>query len=142
MSIVKIDHHPPRRQLTVFGLIWLVFFGIVAVVIWSRGGPQLLALAAGAVAVIVPLVGLISPRFPRIVYVATAYVAFPVGFVVSYLLLAAAYYLVLTPTGLVMRAFGHDPLHRRFDPDAASYWVARKPTQDTDGYFRQSCPRR
>ena len=48
-----------------------------------------------------------------------------------------AYYLVLTPIGLIRRISGRDPLHRRFDRDADSYWIARKPASDTKRYFRQ-----
>ena len=138
MSIIRINRDPTRSQLFVFGLVWLLFFGAVGAVVWGRGGPRPLALGIGAAAVIVPLVGMLSPRFLRIVYLGMAYAALPIGFVVSHLLLAVVYYLVLTPTGLLMRAFGHDPMGRRFDPRAASYWVPRKGPPSADRYFRQS----
>lgn len=41
------------------------------------------------------------------------------------LLLGLVYFAVLTPMGLLMRAAGKDPMKRRLDPDAASYWVPR-----------------
>lgn len=41
--------------------------------------------------------------------------------------LAVIYFAVVTPTGLVMRALGKDPLHLRRDQDAASYWIHRQP---------------
>lgn len=66
-----------------------------------------------------------------------AYLAFPVGLVVSFLILAAVYYLVLTPTGLVMRPVGYDPMHRRFDAQAGSYWSPRQSPRDPGRYFRQ-----
>jgi hypothetical protein len=37
-------------------------------------------------------------------------------------LLAAVYYLVVTPIGLVSRLI-HDPLSRRWNRDAQSYWI-------------------
>lgn len=37
-------------------------------------------------------------------------------------LLAAAYYLVVTPIGLVSRLI-HDPLSRRWNRGARSYWI-------------------
>ena len=138
MSIIRINRDPTRPELFVFGLIWLLFFGVVAAVVWGRGGARLVALGMGAAAVIVPLLGMLSPRFLRIVYLGMAYAAFPIGFVVSHLLLAVVYYLVLTPTGLLMRAFGYDPMSRRFDPGAPSYWVSRKGPPSADRYFRQS----
>ena len=47
--------------------------------------------------------------------------------VVHPIVLAVIYFAVVTPTGLIMRALGKDPLRLRFDPDAASYWILRDP---------------
>ena len=41
--------------------------------------------------------------------------------------LAIVYFAVVTPTGLLLRAFGKDPLRLRFDPNVASYWIVRQP---------------
>lgn len=41
--------------------------------------------------------------------------------------LAIIYFAVVTPTGLVLRALGKDPLRLRRDPDAATYWIRRDP---------------
>ena len=51
--------------------------------------------------------------------------------------MAVSYYLVLTPIGLVMRLLGHDPLNRRWDRTAKSYWTKRTPPENTERYFRQ-----
>ncbi len=61
----------------------------------------------------------------------------PIGLVISYVILAATYYLVLTPIGLVLRLFGYDPMHRRFDREAKTYWVPREEDANTDRVFRQ-----
>jgi hypothetical protein len=37
-----------------------------------------------------------------------------------------------------MRACGRDPLTRRFDGTADSYWVRKKPADDAGRYLRQS----
>lgn len=47
--------------------------------------------------------------------------------VVSPLVLAFLFYGVVTPTGLLARAFGKRPLALRFEPDAESYWIPREP---------------
>ena len=47
--------------------------------------------------------------------------------VVNPLVMAVIYFAVVTPTGLVMRALGKDPLRLRRDPDAKSYWIHRDP---------------
>ena len=137
MSIIKINRNPSRVDLTVFGAIWLLFFAVVGVVVRSRDGSEAVVFGIWAAAVAVPLAGWIAPGFMRIVYLGMAYLAFPIGFVVSHLLLAGVYYLVLTPTGLLMRTLGHDPMNRRRDAGARSYWVPRKSNGDADRYFRQ-----
>ena len=45
--------------------------------------------------------------------------------VVNPVVMAAMYYGVVTPTGLIVRALGKDLLKLRRDPAAASYWVTR-----------------
>lgn len=44
------------------------------------------------------------------------------GWINTRILLSVVFYLVVTPVGLAMRLFGRDPLNRRLDPDATSYW--------------------
>jgi len=47
-------------------------------------------------------------------------------------LTALAYAITIVPSGAVMRALGHDPMARRIDKTAASYWspVARPMTAE------------
>lgn len=47
--------------------------------------------------------------------------------IVSPIMLGAIYVLAFVPTAQVMRIFGYDSMHRSFEPDAKSYWVARDP---------------
>jgi hypothetical protein len=37
------------------------------------------------------------------------------------------FYLVITPFGLAARLLGKDFLHLRFEPQAATYWIDRRP---------------
>ena len=137
MALIEINTNPSRRQLAVFGAAWLVLLAAVGAVVYLRTGSLIAAGILWAAAVVVPGVGWIVPAFMRIVYVALAYAAFPIGWAVSTLLLAAVYYLLLTPAGLLMRLLGRDHLRRRFDPQAGSYWLPHRHRQDLQGYFRQ-----
>jgi ABC-type uncharacterized transport system permease subunit len=73
----------------------------------------------------------------RLVFVGMSYAAWPIGFVVSHVVLALVYYLVVTPIGLVMRMVGYDPMSRRSDGDGASRWVPRSGERKAESYFRQ-----
>src|SRR3972149_2918294 len=132
MSLIRIDHNPSRRQLAIFGAVWLVFFTVVGIVMHARGVSAMATVSVWIAAAGVPVIGWIAPSFMRIVYLGMAYLALPIGFVVSYLLLAAIYYLVLTPTGLLMRMLGHDPMNRRFDATTESYWIPRGGPEGVD----------
>jgi hypothetical protein len=52
------------------------------------------------------------------------------GFVINPVVLGAVYCVVFVPFGLLMRLVGRDPMARRFDPAAKTYWVARAPAND------------
>ena len=56
----------------------------------------------------------------------------------SYVVLAFTYFVALTPIGLIMRVFGHDPLARKFDPQAPTYWVTRPKAKAPETYFKQN----
>lgn len=52
------------------------------------------------------------------------------------IVMALMFFVVLTPSGLLMRLFGKDPLRRRFDADAATYWIEREPPGPTGESMR------
>ncbi len=139
MPLIEIDWNPGRRQLRVFGLSALaasVVLAAVFVLLWGLAIIwAIVALAAGAA---ILLCSLASPRAARVVYIALSAVGLPIGFVVSFVLLAAFYFLLLTPIAFVFRLIGRDSLHRKFDRAADSYWIARKPTASLGRYFHQS----
>lgn len=137
MALISINRDPSRRQLAVFGMAWLVFIGAAGYAVLRAGGGPTVAGAIWAAAVLVPLAGWFWPPILRWIYVAMMYATFPIGWIVSHLLLAAIYYLLVTPVGLVMRLVGYDPMTRRFDPKAESYWVPREEPEEQGRYFKQ-----
>ena len=96
------------------------------------------ALAIWAVALLVCAVGLVRPPAIRLVCIGLIYLAFPIGWVVSHLLLAVVLYLVFTPIGLLLRLLGRDPLERRASTGRrqATGRLTSKPLA-IDRYFRQ-----
>jgi hypothetical protein len=62
----------------------------------------------------------------------------PLAWSVSTLLLVLVFFVVLTPIGVAFRLLGRDPLKRKFDRNAPSYWVKREETAtEASSYFRQ-----
>lgn len=137
MAVIEVNRDPTVRELRQFGFVWLAFLLLFAgLARWRFDSPRVAA-ALAVLAVLVPVIGWVAPRFMRWVFVGLSLVAFPIGFVVSHLVLALVYYGVITPIGLAMRAFGHDAMCRRLDPAASSYWVERERTTDPKRHFRQ-----
>ena len=137
MSLVQIEYNPSPTQLKVFGAAWLVFFGALGGVVLHRGGLGGLVATVWLAALVIPAIGWPVPRFMRLIYIGMSLLAFPLGLVVSYIVLAVVYYCVFTPIGLLLRSVGYDPMERRYDRTAESYWVSRRGAANLRRYFRQ-----
>ena len=141
MALIDVNWNPSRTELRVFAGLQLIFFGLVFVVLPGifRGRFELTTVATVVLAVsaVVALVGLIEPRAVRPVYVIWMAAVLPIGWVVSHVLIAVVFYLLMTPIGLGMRLLGRDPMERKFDAAAKSYWKPRQQETETKRYFRQ-----
>ena len=135
--MIELRRNPSQRELRWFGVGVLAFAGLVgAISYWRTGstGVPRYVLTLGA---LVALVYYALPPLRRWVYLGWMYLAFPIGWVVSHVALAAVYYLVVTPIGLAMRLLGRDPLDRRFDRSTTTYWIRHDPGAELKRYFRQ-----
>jgi hypothetical protein len=83
------------------------------------------------------LVYLTLPSLRRLIFVAWGYLTYPISWVLSHVLLVVIFWVMLTPIGLLARLLGYNPLHRQFNPSAASYWMPRANTDDFRRYFQQ-----
>lgn len=132
----EIPFHPTDRQLRRFGLLLTAFLMALAVWEgWTRSG-----LAAGVLSVLGTMAGGLAlgrPGWLRPIFVGWMVAAFPVGWLVSRLMIALIFYGVFTPIGLVMRAFGRDALERRWRPELSSYWSPKARSSSPRSYFRQ-----
>jgi len=136
--MIEIRRNPSVRELRFFaGLIFPAFWGIVAFLLHWRAGETTIAITIALAAGVISLAGLAEPRFMRFVYLGMIYATYPIGFVISHVLLAVVYYVVVTGIAVLLRLLGKDPLNRRLDPEAESYWIQRNPTTDTTTYFKQ-----
>jgi hypothetical protein len=136
MTFSDLNFSPPRRVLRQFAAAWLVVFTLLAYWHGLRHGRPVAGLVLAVLAVTVGPLGLWRPSAVRRVYAAALLVSFPVGWVVSRLLVAAIFYGIFTPVGLVFRLLRRDALRLRRRPDLPTYWLP-KPRADVASYFRQ-----
>ena len=79
----------------------------------------------------------VIPQIAKPFYLVWYFVACCIGIVVSNVLIAAFFYLVLTPVGLIMRVAGRDPMKRGLHRGSGSYWETPEKVVDRERYFRQ-----
>ncbi len=137
MSLIAINKNPSPNDLKWFGLVLALFFGVLGGVIWWRFGQVSVARGLWIAGAALATVYYALPPVRRAMFVGWMYLAYPIGWTISHVILALTYYVVLTPIGLIMRMFGRDPMHRRLDPQAETYWVQRPAATDSKRYFRQ-----
>ncbi len=114
----------------------MFFLGMVAAPLSMLRDRLILAAIFWILAVLGRLVGMIRPLWLRPVYLGLTLLTRPIGWIVSHVVLALVYYGVVTPIGLVLRMTGYDPLQRRFECDAETYWEPYKPDRGTERYLR------
>ena len=86
---------------------------------------------------LVALLGLLAPKALKPIYVGLMIVTFPIGWLMTRVILLVLYFAVLTPVGLLMRLFGRDTMKRAFDRGAQTYWVQHDSKPEKERYFRQ-----
>lgn len=136
MALLEINWNPTRKELRQFGFLCLLFFGGIGAWSWVRSGASLFAEIFLGLGVVGGVLGAIAPQLLKPIFVGWLVAAFPIGWTVSHLLLGFIYFFVLTPIGLLLRALGHDPMNRRFDREAKTYWTPHEQAP-VARYFRQ-----
>jgi len=139
MSLVEINWNPEKGQLRMFGLTAVLVLGIAAVILrFVFGVAGIAAILVAGAGLCIFVVSLVSVKAARIIYLGLTFAALPVGFVMSILLMAAFYFFILTPVGLVFKLLGRDALARKFKADTPTYWTSRQHRDDLERYFHQS----
>jgi hypothetical protein len=138
MPLIKLNTNPTQGELRQFAGIWLpAAMAVLAWIAWKKFDAPNFAVGLVCVAGVLSILGLVWPAVVRYVWIAWMVAVFPIGWVVSHLLLAAIYYLCITPIGLMLRVCGIDPMQRKFDRAATTYWITRDPNTDKSSYFKQ-----
>ncbi len=145
-KLVELDLNPSENTLRQFGGIAFVGFGAFAALAYFEklvfsfdlGEARVpVALTFAALGVLAALFALVYPKANRVLYVGLSLIAFPIGFVLSYVIMGSLYFLIIGPIALLFRLFGRDSMNRRYDPNAQSYWSDAEPRKDSKSYFHQ-----
>lgn len=145
-ALIKLNLSPDRTTLRSFGFVAFGAFTGLALCAWQRwlmfaglddATAGTVALALAPVGAASALLSLVAPQANRPLYVALSLASYPIGLVLSYLIMATLYFGLFAPIAILFRLLGRDPLARRFDRSAESYWTPHPKARSKEDYFRQ-----
>ena len=145
-QMIELNLRPSASTLRNFGFIAVAGFGFVSVIAWYEvlifslglgSAREPVAIAFGALAAMAGLFSLVYPKANLPIYLGLTIATYPIGFVLSYLIMGTLFYLIIAPIGLLVRTFSHDPMARETLPDAASYWEDAPGARPHASYFKQ-----
>lgn len=122
MTHLDPRHRASRRELRSFGvLVGGAFLAVAALLMWRSGNPlalRTLAAIGGTLAV----AGLVAPASLALSRDVWMRFAVALSRFTTPIFMGAIYFVVLTPTGMIMRALGRNPLGVT---SGESRWVTR-----------------
>jgi hypothetical protein len=144
--MIEINLRPDATTLRQFGFIAIAGFGFVATIahfetlIFTMGLGSAKPYVVNGFIGLATYSGIFSLLYPKAnlpIYVGLTVLSYPIGLVLSYVIMGTLFFGIITPTGIVMRIIGRDPLDRKFEPEADTYWHDCRPARDKASYFRQ-----
>ena len=145
-KMVEINWQPDDRTLRQFGWIALVGFLLIALLAWNEwlvfsvglgSARTTVAYAFAGLGMLSAVFSLVAPKANKPIFLGLTLLSYPIGFVLSYVIMGFLFFGLITPVGLLFRLIGKDPLNRRFDRSAPTYWSDPRPRRGKESYFRQ-----
>ena len=136
MAMIDIKT-PNEGDLKYAGLLITAVFFIIGGIIYWRTGVQTVPLVLAGIGLFVGAFYYMIPGSRLYIYFGWMKLITPVGWVVSHVIFATTYFLVITPIGLLMRLFRYDPMSRRLLKDEKSYWNRHSTRKNSERYFNQ-----
>jgi len=138
MALVSLNLKPSNKQLRDFGLIGLCMCSAIGLLLLVLGkippkGLVILFLTG----LVMFVLSRISAALIKPVYMAMVILTFPIGWIISHLVMGLFFYVVVTLIAVLFKITGRDALCRKFDPQADTYWTPYKNKRSAKDYFHQ-----
>ncbi len=134
--MIELNYAPSRKDLRLFAIILVPFSYFLGWIIRRQFDPDMIGWSINIVLAIAGVTGSIWPEAVKQIFLVWTVLTYPIGWVVSHLVLAIIFFGVFLPIGFTMKCFGYDPLQLR-EKNCDSYWVPLEPITDQERYFRQ-----
>jgi hypothetical protein len=125
-----------KKELRTFGLSLSVVCLIWCGILYWKGHTGAIPYLLGASPVLAVL-ALVAPTALWPIHKVWMPVAKGIAKLITWLVLALAFYVVFTPYAVIMKLLGKDPLERKIEKDRASYWHERTDPYDPERLRKQ-----
>lgn len=131
-----VKWRPDRRELRRFAVAMLVGFSVLGLfAAWRAKGVGNGSIILWAIGVSLAIAAFV-PKLNRVAYLGVYLPSSIMGYVVSNVILALMFFLVITPLGIILRLMGKDLLQQR-RPNQKAMWTPVKAVKVEDSYYRQ-----
>ena len=137
ISSTKAIFAPSDRVLRQFAAMWIIFFALIAARREFHHHQHNAALVLAVLAFTLGPLGLIWPRIIKPIFVGWMALAYPIGWLVSRVILGILFYGLFTPVAWIFRLKGRDSLGLKPQPGAETYWHAKPQAANDAQYLRQ-----
>ena len=112
-----------------FGIVFFFVFLIISLWPLLNGNP--LRVWSIFVAIIFLILGLINSNFLTPLNKLWFKFGKLLGFIVAPIVMGVIFFLVITPTGFIMKMLGKDLLNKKYNNKIKSYWINREKSKST-----------
>lgn len=134
MPLVRINTQPSRRQLRQFSWLAALMLPLLG---WFWGAAPLVLSWLIAGGLVTALIGTVAPELLRWPFVGLSYLTWPIGAVISEILLLIVFFGLFWPLGVWFRWRGRDELRLKLDRSVPSYWEDHPGPRPPADYLRQ-----
>jgi hypothetical protein len=136
MALVKLDLKPDVEKLRSFSEIALsasIVFSLLGSWVYSWSNTTVYTLLISGLLVF--WLGKISVKLILPLYQLLLLLSFPIGWLISHIIFAFFYYLIIFPIAIIFKLVGRDKLQLKADKE--SYWIDCPKATSTKRYFQQ-----
>ena len=84
------------------------------------------------------LLALTFPKALKYISIASFKIAEPISWVASRIIFSIFFFLIVTPIGIIMRLTGKDPLSRKIEKEANTYWLLKEEKEYDQKHFEKN----
>ena len=112
-----------------FGIVFFFVFLIIS--LWPLTNENPLRVWSIFVAIIFLILGLMNSKFLTPLNILWFKFGKLLGYIVSPIVMGFVFFVVITPTGLIMKIIGKDLLNNKYNNKIKSYWINRGKLKST-----------